>query len=221
MKQTFTVRGLIIREQQVGESDKYLTIFTKERGKLSVRARGAKNAKSKLLVAQQFAYCDFVLYQGGTDAAGFLSLTQVDLIESFYNLRLDYDRLMTAYDVVKLVDRYMVGALEDITEAHESQAILFALLKTLQALCSERMTPTVVYSVFCLKFLQIVGLAPSLDTGVLHTEHDDIPIGEAMEQTLTHILVQPVKDVFRFTLSPDLEQTLSELCTLLLRSLER
>ena len=221
MKQTFTVRGLIIREQPVGESDKYLTIFTKERGKLSVRARGAKNAKSKLLVAQQFAYCDFVLYQGGTNAAGFLSLTQVDLIESFYDLRLDYDRLMTAYDVVKIVDRYMAGALEDVTEAHESSAILFTLLKTLQALSKTYMTPKLVHSVFCLKFLQVVGLAPSLGAGILHTAYDDIPISPEVEETVMHILSKPTKEVFRFTVDSHTEHILSELCVILLQSLER
>lgn len=221
MKQTFTVRGLIIKEQPVGESDKYLTLFTKERGKLSVRARGAKNAKSKFLVAQQFAYCDFVLFQGGTHAAGFLSLTQVDLIESFYELRLDYDRLMTAYEVVKLIDHYMVGSLEDVTEAHESAAILFSLLKTLQALTKNQLPPTLVYNVFCLKFLQVVGLAPTLDGGILHTEYDAIPVNEAVAQTVAHVLKRPIKDVFRFTVDTATQHTLSQLCVVLLQSLER
>ena len=80
------IRGIVIGEAQRGESSKQITVLAKGVGKVRLSARGAKNAKSHLLAGTQlFAYCDFTIYEG----RGFWSVTQIDLIESFYGLRND------------------------------------------------------------------------------------------------------------------------------------
>jgi len=43
----FTTEGLVIKEMQVGESDRLVTLFTKEYGILKAFAAGAKTIKSK------------------------------------------------------------------------------------------------------------------------------------------------------------------------------
>lgn len=220
MNQIIQFRGVIIKESQVGESDKYLTLLTKDRGKVTVRARGAKNAKSKFLTAQMFSYADFIVFQGGVKASGFLSLTQVELIESFYDLRLDYDRLMVAYDLAKIIDRYLVGTLEDTIEPHESAAILWLVLKSLKTLAKGVIDSALVHPIFCLKFLQIVGLSPYVEKNVVYTAHDSIPVKENVGYTLSYILEKPVKDVYAFHVTADILSPLSELCQVLLRSLE-
>ena len=42
------VKGIVLRARDYKESDKILTLLTFEKGKISVKARGAKKAKSKL-----------------------------------------------------------------------------------------------------------------------------------------------------------------------------
>ncbi len=56
------VEGIIIRTTDYGETNKVVTIFTKEFGKLGVMARGAKKPKSRLSSASQlFMYGVFVI----------------------------------------------------------------------------------------------------------------------------------------------------------------
>ena len=57
-----SVHGLVVRETDVGEYDKILTLVTKEYGKISVTVKGAKSIKSKNIGAcQPFAYCTYLL----------------------------------------------------------------------------------------------------------------------------------------------------------------
>ena len=76
---TEKLRGIVIGERIKGESNKQLVVLAKGLGRVLLSARGAKNAKSKLLAATQlFCYADFVVYTG----KGFTSVTQAELLHS-------------------------------------------------------------------------------------------------------------------------------------------
>lgn len=219
MSKKIKIRGIIIKESPVGESDKYLTIFTKDRGKITIRARGAKNAKSKFLTAQMFSYCDFVCFHGGT-GTGFLSLTQVELIESFYNLRIDYDRLMIAYDIAKIIDKYMAGSLDDVTDPIDSSFILLLLIKSFLVLSKNKIDKELIYNIFRIKFLQILGLAPHADNGLVHTEYDNIKINNTLQYAINYILTQSIDTVFNFNIDESALTHLSKICDVLVKSLD-
>lgn len=209
---TIKIRGIIIKESPVGESDKYLTIFTKDRGKLIIRARGAKNSKSKYLTAQLFAYCDFVIYSG----KNFYSLTQIELLESFYNLRLNYDSLMIAYNIISMVDNYFTGSIDN----EESSDILLLILKSLKRLTKKGIDQNLIQSVFTIKFLQIVGLAPTLDYQYVYGLDQPIKINTDIFLTLNYILNSDVHNVYSFYTSSKVQKALENLCKLFLPKLE-
>ena len=209
---TIHIRGIIIKETQVGESDKYLTILTKDRGKLTIRARGSKNAKSKFITAQLFAYCDFVLYKG----RGFYSLTQVELFESFYKLRIHYDNLMLAYESLYIYDKHLPDTLEE----EESSDFLLLLIKTLKELCQNKIPPTLVLSIFKLKFLQLSGLSPTLqDTYILGLD-TKIKVTKASAYTINYIIEADIKNLFTFTVDKETKQSLRDICELFMPKLE-
>ena len=82
---TEKLRGIVLREQAKGESNKQIVLLAQGVGRVLLSARGARRAKSKLLAATQlFCYADFVVYEG----KGFYSVTQAELKNSFYGLRL-------------------------------------------------------------------------------------------------------------------------------------
>ena len=57
-------KGLIIREQTVGESDKLVTVITEDFGLIKAFVRRAKTIKSQNLSATSlFAYSEFSLYR--------------------------------------------------------------------------------------------------------------------------------------------------------------
>jgi len=148
------VRGLVLREYEAGESDKRLVLFCKGQGRLMVYARGARKPTSKFMAAAQlFTYADFVLTQG----SGFYALAQADIIENFYPLREDYDRLMAAHMIAEVCEKTMWDNLE-------SDELLRLALKSLSVLAKGRTPPVQVSSVFLIRFFDVYGLRPQTDT---------------------------------------------------------
>ena len=99
---TVKLQGIVIGERIQGESNKQIVVLAKGVGRVLLSARGARKAKSKLLAAAQlFCYADFVAYEG----RGFYSVTQAELLNSFYALRTDMEKLAEAVYLAELTDR--------------------------------------------------------------------------------------------------------------------
>ena len=103
--QTIKARGLVLREYEAGESDKRLLLLCKEHGRMMIYARGARKPKSKFMAAAQlFTYADYVITVG----RGFHALAQAQVIESFYGLRTDYDRLTAAHLLAEVCEKTLL-----------------------------------------------------------------------------------------------------------------
>ena len=86
-------KGLIIREQTVGESDKLVTVITEDFGLIKAFVRRAKTIKSQNLSATSlFAYSEFSLYRSKEAYV----IDNATSIEVFFNLRSDIETLSLA-----------------------------------------------------------------------------------------------------------------------------
>ena len=162
------VRGLVLREYEAGESDKRLIIFCKGQGRLMVYARGARKPTSKFMAAAQlFTYADFVLTQG----RGFYSLSQAEIIENFYALREDYDRLMSAHMVAEVCEKTMWDNLEGDELLRLALKSLSVLAKGLRvggaSYTAKEVPPMQVSSVFIMRFFAVYGLRPQTNACVM------------------------------------------------------
>ena len=93
MAAVIKTRGLIVGEAPMGEQDKRLTVLCADRGKLGAIAKGAKKPGSRVASqAQLFYYCDFTLEQ----SRGFWIIREASVIEGFYELRKDIEKLAWA-----------------------------------------------------------------------------------------------------------------------------
>jgi len=163
------VRGLVLREYEAGESDKRLVIFCKGQGRLLVYARGARKPSSKFMAAAQlFTYADFVLTQGH----GFYALAQAQVIESFYPLREDYDRLMAAHLVAEVCEKTLWDNLE-------SDSLLLLALKSLSILAKGKIPPIQVACVFLFRFFDVHGLRPQTDVCIICGNTMPLSLGTA------------------------------------------
>lgn len=90
MYNKISVTGMVLSSMPVGESDRRITILTRERGKISAFARGARKATSPLLAcSQMFAFGEFFLYEG-RDA---YNVESAELRTSFPDIQGDMESL--------------------------------------------------------------------------------------------------------------------------------
>jgi DNA repair protein RecO (recombination protein O) len=149
---TIKARGLVLKEYEAGEADKRILLLCKEHGRIMAYARGARKPRSKFLAAaQMFTYADFVL----ADGRGFFSVTQADVIESFYDLRTDYDILCAAHSIADVCDK-------TVLENFNCDELLRLVLKSLSVLTKNLFPPKQVVAVFLLRFFDFYGLRPNV-----------------------------------------------------------
>ncbi len=94
-----TVAAIVLRRRDSGESDRRLTLLTKELGKVDVVAKGAKKAASRLAGSSDpLTMATMTLAKGKVNQF----VTQAQPLHSFRGLRTDYERLGMALALIEL-----------------------------------------------------------------------------------------------------------------------
>lgn len=147
-------KGIVIKIANSSENDKILTVLTAERGKIKVFCKGAKKAKSTLLASTEFlSYSDMILFEGNGDM---YSLNSAESINVFYNIRTDIDKLMYASTIAQIMN--------DVCQEEElSFNRVQLLLNTLYVISETDKDLKLVYSIFRIRLLGILGFVPRLD----------------------------------------------------------
>lgn len=146
------VEALVIRSTTYGESNKIITLYSKEMGKVGVMARGAKKPKSKLGPGSQLLTHGHYLYQKGR---GLGTLYQGEAIETFRYIKSDLKAMAYA--------AYMVDMVDKLTEEGEPFPSLYEWLLKLLELLEEKRSPEVLRLIFDIRMLGLAGIAPELD----------------------------------------------------------
>lgn len=147
------VRGFVLREVNIGDSDRLIEILTAERGLVTALARGARRAKSPLIASTQiFSLADFTLFS----YKGRLTVDNAELIEPFLRLHEDLDRLVCA---AHLAEVFHDLVRDDLTgpEIYTLWAYACHTLQTYQ-------DPFLVVHVAQFQALSLSGFAPRLDS---------------------------------------------------------
>lgn len=148
-------KGIVLSEVSFSESDKMLTVLTPDLGKISCVAKGARRMQSTMLSSSQiFAFSEFVLFRSKGDT---YYINSAELIESFYSIRNDYDRLNCAMDCMRFVKK-------NANENETSTLMLKLVLNTIYLISVGNKNMDFVKVVFELKAVQILGYAP--DVGI-------------------------------------------------------
>lgn len=144
--------GIVLRQINFKESDKILTVFSRNNGKVQVIAKGARRPKSNLFSsAQIFTYGEFVLYKG----KNFYHLNQGEVINSFYGIREDLAKLAYATYLIELID---AGVMEE----EPNERLFQLLIKSLLTLIGMKENYLKLIVAFELKFITFIGYRPQL-----------------------------------------------------------
>lgn len=150
--QHISVTGLVVRSVNYGERDRILTVYTEEKGLITVMANGSRSLKSRAVVAAElFCYSRYLLsFQKGR-----YTLKEVELLESFFDLRTDVTKVALAGYVCEVLSH--VG-----TENIGEKELLRLSLNTLYALAKDKAPAEQIKGAFEMRAAAILGFMPDL-----------------------------------------------------------
>lgn len=151
----YTATGLVLHRTNLGETDKILTLYTGERGKVSAVAKGARRVTSRLTGATELFTLSRLLIATGKSLD---IVTQCEIRESFPGLRGDLPHLARATYFCELLDRLTLE--HDAIAAQELLDLTVSALYLLQR--AEGFPDTIVHA-YELRLMSALGYAASLD----------------------------------------------------------
>jgi DNA repair protein RecO (recombination protein O) len=178
MKEEILVSGMVLACAPAGEYDRRVTLLTKERGKITAFARGARRPTSPLLgVTSTFAFAVFHLREGRSA----YNLREAELIAYFDRLREDLESVCYASYFAEFAGYY---SKENLTDS----ALLNLLYKTFQALEKKQISNQLIRAVYELKLMVINGeysALPPISTGDAATYAWDYVVQASIDKLYT------------------------------------
>lgn len=144
--------AIVLRYANYRDNDRMLTLLSPTRGRIEALARGCRRPRSPLLNASElFALGDYELY----DRNGRATVVSAQLIETFYPLRADFDRLACG--------TYLLNLAEASAQPGENaQELFMLLLHTLSRLTFSDQEWKPLLAGFLLHYAAIEGYKPRL-----------------------------------------------------------
>lgn len=144
--------GIVTRYANYRESDRILSIFTIQYGRLDAKARGCRKPQSPLVNAcQPFVFGQFEIFTGKEKA----TVNACDIRETFYPIREDYERFSIGSVILRLC--------HDAAPENEPNEALFSLLyHTLSFLSYGQSNPLDLFCCFLIRYLNTIGYRPSI-----------------------------------------------------------
>jgi DNA repair protein RecO (recombination protein O) len=147
--------AVVLRALPFGETSRIVNLFTRERGRLSVIAKGAHVPGSRFGASLQPAsYCQTVFYH--KPGRGLHTLSEASLIEPMHGIQRDLERLTVALRVVELTNA--------LTHEEEANPFLFNLIvQVLHYLDTSVQTPQNLLAYFHLRMARALGFGPRIE----------------------------------------------------------
>ncbi|MCM1187880.1 MAG: DNA repair protein RecO [bacterium] len=183
MREYITVTGIILKQSPVGEYDRHISLLTKERGKISAFARGARKPGSRLTAATNpFVFARFRLYEGRNS----YTLTDAEVENYFEELRTDYIGACYGLYFAEVTDYYA-------RENNDERQMLKLLYQSLRALCAPSLPNPLIRCVFECKAIAVNGEFPGVPK--------DRPLEQSTVYALQYIENSPVEKLYTFTVT--------------------
>lgn len=149
---TYRANAIVLKRVNIGETDRVVTLYTREKGKLSAVAKGARRAASKLAAATEpFNYGRYFVAVGKDLDV----ITQAEGLHSFHTIRSDLDRIAYA--------TYLLELTNALVEEREANYELFDTLLSALYLLENEIDPRIVARYFDLQIMSLTGYRPELD----------------------------------------------------------
>lgn len=215
MGQNIVLTGMVLNTMPIGEYDKRITVLTKERGKITAFARGARRPTSQILAAANpFSFGEFEFFEGRST----YNLVKAAISNYFRELSNDPVKACYGFYFLEVADFYA-------QENTDGTGLLKLLYQTLRALGNSAFDPRLVRRIYELRILLEDGEYPGVFAcqqcgkkedlkwfsvkrhGMLCSlcgrEEHAVPVEGSTLYTLQYILSSEIDKLYTFRVSDD------------------
>lgn len=189
------VTGIVLKTFPVGEYDRGIILLTRERGKISAFARGARKPGNRLAAASNpFSFGRFKLYEGKNS----YNIVETDIQNFFEELRTDYVGACYGLYFAEVAEWYT-------RENNDEREMLKLLYQSLRALCADSLPNPLVRCVFECRAIVINGEFPGAPA--------DEKLEESTVYALQYIAESPIEKLYTFTVTDSVLEELKTVAT--------
>lgn len=193
MQDFVTLTGMIIKSEPLGEYDRRVVILTKERGKISAFAKGARKPGNRLMApTNPFSFGQFKLYEGRNS----YNMSDAEITNYFEGLRGDFAGAYYGMYFLEICDYYT-------RENNDETGMLKLMYQSLRALSSPSFENRLVRYIFEIKSVALNGEFSGMGGENLM---------ESTMYTIDYIAKTPVEKLFSFKVTPEVLQELGIFC---------
>ncbi len=185
---------MILQTSPVNDYDRRLVVLTKERGKVTIFARGARRQNSKLTAAANpFCFGVFKVYEGKS------AYNLIDVEVRYY-----FEELRSNVEGAYLGMYFLEYAAWYSRENNDELELLKLLFQSVRAIVKGTIDYRLIRRIFEIKILAVNGEFPGLS--------DNEACLEATRYTVNFIVNTPVEKLYTFKVSDAVLKELSVLC---------
>lgn len=147
--------AIVLRSLDYGETSQIVTLFTREKGKIGVMAKGARRTKSSFgATLQPMAYTQVVFYYKPTRTLQ--TLSESSHVESFHHLRRNLKTITVGLRIVELVDALM-------EEEDPNEEVFALVVQALRRLNATDVRVANLWPYVQLQLARVLGMEPSVE----------------------------------------------------------
>lgn len=184
MREVEKLTGMVIKAAPVGETDKRLVLLTRERGKITAFARGARRPGNMLMAAARpFAFGQFSVFLGRDS----YTLQSAEISNYFEEMAQDMEGTCYGTYFLEMADYYG-------RENMDGTGLLKLLYQSVRALLKPSLRNELVQRVFELKAMVLNGE---------YTEKPPRAVSDSANYAWEYVIASPIEHLYTFTLTEE------------------
>lgn len=152
----YSLQAIVLKNYNYKDADKVYTLLTLDKGKITATAKGVRKISSRR--GGNLDTLNYVIVGITENGSDFKTITEVQLKNSFQNIKLSLEKSKMAYYVIELVYRFLAAS-------EDQQAVFSLLLSALKKLDSTTslLNASILVNAFELKLMSLLGYELTLN----------------------------------------------------------
>ena len=193
------VTGMILASSPVNDYDRRVVMLTRERGKITAFAKGARRQGSRLLAAtDQFCFGSFKMYEGRSA----YNLIEASVSHYFEQLREDFEGACLGMYLLEFADYYT-------RENNDEKEMLKLLFQSVRAICKPSLDNRLIKVVYEIKALAVNGEFPGIPA--------NSDMSASARYAVDFIVATPVEKLYTFAVTDSVLDELEKLSELYMK----